>query len=468
MIAPVIISDSIKQWHGRVIHGDNLTILKEIPDNSVELIYIDPPFNTGKEQFRQRIKTVEVTTGDGDRTGFGGKRYNTTFVNKNGYADSFDDFIGFLEPRLREAHRILTKNGSLFFHIDWRESANCRLLLETIFGGKQHCLNEIIWAYDYGARSQKKWSPKHDNIYWFAKDPANYLFNYDAMERIPYMAPELVGAEKAERGKTPTDVWWHTIVATNGKEKTGYPTQKPLALLRWIVAVHSNVGDTVLDFFAGSGTTGEAAKQLNRNFILIDKNDDAVDTINKRINSDNKKQDNIYTLTEQEKSLQAKIQTLKNSTDYRPDKTIWSGSPNAWMLTLPSARKGKLGRELVVELLYLFLGVKSEKKGKAIAVKNKKIAAKFSMLWDTSVYKFEQIRPTFDYYCFLGISPNKFYFWIIPAEEYGNFDKQHNEQSRWVEYNPSKNNDSAINWSQYGGDIAQLQATDFNYVELAN
>lgn len=279
---------------GGVYHGDNLPLLRAMPSESATLIYIDPPFNTGKTQSRTRIKTRAVRGGgdsggngdsrdSGDRTGFGGRRYHTTVTARSGYADSFDDYTGFLRPRLAEAHRILTRNGSLFFHIDWRESARCRILLEEIFGGRAHCINEIIWAYDFGGRSKNKWPAKHDNIYWFAKNPLDYIFNFDAIDRIPYLAPGLAGAEKAARGKTPTDTWWQTIVPTNGKEKTGYPTQKPLRIIERIVRVHSQPGDIVVDFFAGSGTTGEAALRNGRRFILIDKSREAVRVANSRI-----------------------------------------------------------------------------------------------------------------------------------------------------------------------------------------
>lgn len=268
----------------QILCGDNLPRLKKLPAAAAQLIYMDPPFNTGKQQTRRRIKTRAVADlGAADRVGFGGKNYTTTVVSETGYADSFDDYLGFLRPRLAEAHRILTPNGSLFFHIDWRESARCRLLLEEIFGGHEHCINEIIWAYDFGARGKTRWSPKHDTIYWFAKDPHNYIFNYSAMDRIPYMAPNLVGAEKAARGKTPTDTWWQTIVPTNSAERTDYPTQKPLKILERIVRVHSNAGDLVLDCFAGSGTAGEAAARHKRRFILMDKNPDAVRVMQKRL-----------------------------------------------------------------------------------------------------------------------------------------------------------------------------------------
>ena len=264
-----------------IYYADNLDILPSIPDASVDLIYIDPPFNTGKVQQRTQIRTVHDET-NGDRVGFQGKKYRTETVGTKGFVDYFDDFIEFLKPRIVQAYRILARNGSFFLHIDYREVHYCRVLLDSIFG-RDCFMNEIIWAYDYGARSKKRWSAKHDNILWYVKDPKNYTFNFDQMERIPYMAPGLVGPDKAARGKTPTDVWWHTIVPTNGKEKTGYPTQKPLGLLTRIVKVHSKPGDLLLDFFAGAGTLGEAAAREARRFILIDNNPDAVHIMARRL-----------------------------------------------------------------------------------------------------------------------------------------------------------------------------------------
>ncbi len=267
---------------GEVRHGENLSLLNALPSESVELIYMDPPFNTGRTQQRTRIRTVRDAAGD--RTGFGGARYRTERVTETNaaYSDTFDDFLGFIEPRLREAHRILSGHGSLFFHIDPRESHYCKVLLDQIFG--RECFqNEIIWAYDYGARSKKKWPAKHDTVLWYTKDPKHYTFHLDECDRIEYMAPTLVGAEKASRGKTPTDVWWHTIVSPTGKEKTGYPTQKPLGILERIVKVHSNPGDMVLDCFAGSGTTGEAAARNGRRFLLMDQNPEAIEVMKKRL-----------------------------------------------------------------------------------------------------------------------------------------------------------------------------------------
>ncbi len=262
-----------------IFHGDNLSLLHEMDANSVDLIYVDPPFNTGKTQALKSIKTVRDA--DGDRTGFQGQRYRTVAGEQRSYNDVFDDFLAFLEPRLVQAHRVLSDTGAFFLHLDYREVHYAKVLMDDIFG-RESFMNEIIWAYDYGARTKKRWSAKHDTILWYVKDPKNYTFNYEAMDRIPYMAPGLVGAEKAARGKTPTDVWWHTIVPTNGHERTGYPTQKPLGLLRRIVHVHSKPGDRLLDFFAGSGTFGEAAVRHGRDAILMDQNPEAIAVMKER------------------------------------------------------------------------------------------------------------------------------------------------------------------------------------------
>ena len=266
----------------RIVQGDNLAVLRGLESGSAELIYIDPPFNTGKVQTRARMKSVQDAAGP--HVGFGGKRYRREMVEgaPGGYSDSFEDYLGFLRPRLVEARRILTAAGSLFFHIDPREVHYCKVMLDEIFG--RECFqNEIIWAYDYGARSSKRWPAKHDNILWYSRDPAEFTFNLGATDRIPYMAPGLVGPVKAARGKTPTDVWWHTIVSPTGKEKTGYATQKPLGILERIVRVHSNPGERVLDFFAGSGTTGAAAAKNGRSFLLVDESVEAVKVMERRL-----------------------------------------------------------------------------------------------------------------------------------------------------------------------------------------
>ena len=266
----------------RVVFGDNLPVLRALASDSVPLIYIDPPFNTGRPQSRTRLRTTRAVDGEGgDRTGFGGVRYRTERGATHSFADAFDDYLGFLEPRLVEAHRVLAPWGSLYFHIDYREVHYCKVLLDAIFG-RDSFLNEIIWAYDYGARTKRRWPAKHDNILVYVKDPDDYVFNAEEIDREPYLAPGLVGPEKAARGKSPTDTWWATIVSPTGKERTGYPTQKPLKILRRIVTASSRPGDLVLDFFAGSGTTGAAAAELGRDFLLVDDNPAALATMAER------------------------------------------------------------------------------------------------------------------------------------------------------------------------------------------
>lgn len=263
-----------------LLHGDNADLLPTFPAASFPLVYIDPPFNTGAPQRRRRVRTTRDA--EGTRVGFGGARYTETEVESPEFADAFDDYLTFLAPRLAEARRLLTPEGSLFVHLDAREVHYVKVALDRLFG--RSCFrNELIWAYDYGARSRSRWSAKHDTILWYSRHPERWTFRYDDIDRIPYLAPKLVGPEKAARGKTPTDVWWHTIVSPTGREKTGYPTQKPLAILERIVRVHSNPGERVLDFFAGSGTTGEAAARLGRDAVLIDVSADAVAVMRKRL-----------------------------------------------------------------------------------------------------------------------------------------------------------------------------------------
>jgi len=255
-------------------------VLRALDSQSVDLVYVDPPFNTGKRQTMSRIRVERDA--EGDRVGFKGNAYRTAVIGRRSYLDVHDDYLDFIGPRLEEARRVLSPTGSIFVHLDYREVHYVKVLMDSVFG-REAFLNEIIWAYDYGARSKTRWPAKHDNILWYVMDPAEYTFNFDAMDRIPYMAPGLVGPEKAERGKTPTDTWWHTIVPTNGKERTGYPNQKPMGILRRIIKVHSNPGDTVLDFFAGSGTTGDAALELGRNAILIDDHHEALEVMERRL-----------------------------------------------------------------------------------------------------------------------------------------------------------------------------------------
>jgi site-specific DNA-methyltransferase (adenine-specific) len=263
-----------------VVLGDCAAVLPTLPDASFQLIYIDPPFNTGKAQQRRTLTTVRDETGD--RTGFQGHRYATTELSRAAYSDVHVDYLGMLEPLLHEARRLLTDSGTLYLHIDYREAHYVKILLDEVFG-RDAFLNELIWAYDFGGRARDRWPAKHDTIFVYVRTPGRHFFDQDAVERIPYLAPGLVGPEKAARGKLPTDVWWHTIVPTAGTEKTGYPNQKPAGILRRIVQASSRPGDRVLDFFAGSGTTGAVAAELGRGFVLVDSNPEAVEVMRKRL-----------------------------------------------------------------------------------------------------------------------------------------------------------------------------------------
>ena len=266
----------------RIITGDNLEILPTLAAGMFQMIYIDPPFNTGKAQTRRTLATS--ADAGGDRGGFGGRRYATRLLAESSYRDTFDDYLGFLEPRLREARRVLHESGTLYFHIDYREAHYCKLLLDELFG-RECFLNEIIWAYDYGARATRRWPAKHDTILVYVKDSERYHFDAAEVDREPYMAPGLVTPEKAARGKLPTDVWWHTIVPTNGREKTGYATQKPEGIVRRMVLASTRPGDWCLDCFAGSGTLGAVARATGRRFVLIDESPEATAIATRRIDA---------------------------------------------------------------------------------------------------------------------------------------------------------------------------------------
>jgi site-specific DNA-methyltransferase (adenine-specific) len=475
----------------RIYFGDNLPILKTMPAESVDLIYIDPPFNTGKTQKRTTIKTIQSK--NGSRKGFQGKNYETTELGTRSYTDSFDDFInGFLRPRLEEAYRILKSDGSLYFHIDYREVHYCKILLDEIFG-RECFLNEIIWAYDYGGRAKSKWPAKHDNILFYVKNPEKYVFNTSEIDRERYMAPSLVGVEKAELGKLPTDTWWRdyvdydrndnwwmTIVPTNSKERIGYPTQKPKKLVDRIVKASSFPGATVLDFFAGSGTVGASCLNLGRNFILVDNNPSSLEVMATRfagingiewINFDpfpfceNIPANNIGTIAEVKKKYSPEFEmlaaTASNIKDKLQEKSdMWKGSPFEWLLQLPPRQKGALGRQLVVSWCKS-KGLYFEKlKNKASAdtsetllLNGNVISIKFSTLWKNGKYSFQQIRADgFDYVLCFGISPIAVHCWIFERRYAIKNAKPQHKLEYWISFNPYKPPEWIKN---YGGSLDQ-------------
>jgi site-specific DNA-methyltransferase (adenine-specific) len=277
----------MKGPHDLVILGDNAEALRAMPDASFTLAYVDPPFNTGKVQVRRMMKATRIDEPDetappGAWVGFNGARHLREETGRMAYLDAHDDYLGFLMPRLAEVRRLLADDGTIYVHVDPRESHYVKVALDGLFG-RECFLNEVVWAYDFGGRPKRRWAPKHDSILVYVKDPERYWFSFDEVDRIPYMAPGLVGPEKAARGKLPTDVWWHTIVPTAGAEKTGYPTQKPLGVVRRAVAASSRPGDRVLDCFAGAGTTAAAARAMGRRFVMVDVNPEAVAVMRRRL-----------------------------------------------------------------------------------------------------------------------------------------------------------------------------------------
>jgi site-specific DNA-methyltransferase (adenine-specific) len=452
---------------------------------SVDLIYIDPPFNTGKSQKLTTIKTVQSE--NGNRKGFQGKNYETVELGSKSYTDSYDDFIdGFLRPRLVEAYRILKPYGSLYFHIDYREVYYCRVLLDEIFG-RDCFMNEIIWAYDYGARAKSKWPTKHDNILFYVKNKNSYIFNSSEIDREQYIAPGLVGPEKAERGKLPTDTWWfsyvgkkptdtwwQTIVPTNGKERVGYPTQKPRKLIDRMVRASSLKGMVVLDFFAGSGTVGESCLELGRKFILMDKNPASLEVMAQRFsgvdniewigfnplpfqvtNNPEKKFDDIDsndTFSEDFIMLAASAVQLQNEIEKND---TWNNSPFEWILQLPARQKGKIARQLVISWIER-KGIttdRSKDPGENLIIRGEKIAIKFSTLWSTGIYKFQQVRKDgYDHILCFGISPNEVHCWVFKREHaLENAESQHKGDAEyWITIDPKNPKD----WvRKYGGSL---------------
>lgn len=422
--------------------GDNLNILEQMPDGSVDLIYIDPPFNTGKPQTYKRIKTQADT--NGDRKGFGGRTYTTQTLSESSYDDVFDNFKDFLVPRLHQAHRLLKANGSFFLHIDHREAHYCKIWLDEIFG-RQQFMNEIIWAYDYGARSKNRWSAKHDTIFWYVKDQKNYTFNYDAIDRIAYLSPGLVDEAKALRGKTPTDVWEQTIVPTNSKERTGYPTQKPLAILTRIVKVHSNPGNLILDFFAGSGTTGIAALLNHRKTILIDNNPKAVEVIKQRVKTvvdanqnelqSHKSSQTFSDLFVQELHAICPICLSLDEDNWKSIFLFLKREPRP-------ARKNKWIKNTICNALGKE-GLNTKLAKRTITIDLCRCIVKFSLPWSgSSNYRFQQIRKRakYDFLICLGVHQGGVNLWIATQDainkKWNDLKGQHtggsSQETKWI------------------------------------
>ena len=487
--------------------GDNYEILRQLDANSIDLVYIDPPFNTGKTQKITPIQTIRDN--NGDRTGFQGHKYRTIELDTKSYEDSFNHeaknivnanrylsyqelapwsniyYIEvFLKPRLLEAYRVLKDHGSLYFHIDYREAHYCKILLDEIFG-RENFLNEIIWAYDFGGRARSRWPAKHDNILFYVKNKDNYFFNQNAIERIDYMAPGLVGPEKANRGKIPTDAWWWTyvgtkgmkqsdtwwmsIVGTNSNERTGYPTQKPVDLINRIIEASTLKGFKVLDFFAGSGTTGESCLINDREFILIDDNPSALEVMATRFSgvpniewigfdptpyqlNDSQVAINIskqgdqaeekYELSEDFLFLFSASSQLQEEFEEQSD--LWKNSPFEWITQLSPRSKGKIAREILIKWFekkrVTFERMKDT--SETLFINEKEYALKFSTLWLSGVYKFQQIKLNGPNYiiCF-GLSPFQYHCWVIDKDKailHGKPQHKGAENSEyWLSINPS-------------------------------
>ena len=436
----------------RIVFGDNLEVLQGLPDAAARLIYIDPPFNTGKVQARQSIRTVRDE--NGDRTGFKGQRYRTEHLGSSAYEDFFDDYLAFLEPRLLEAKRILTADGSFFFHIDYREVHYCKVLLDGIFG-RDSFKNEIIWSYDYGGRPKNRWPAKHDTILWYSVNPEHYIFDYDAIDRIPYMAPGLVGPEKAERGKTPTDVWWNTIVSPTGKEKTGYPTQKPLKIIERIVEGtlaarrsyprllrrqrHDRRGSSTQrpriparrQQPRGSARHGPQTRVRCSRAGRFRGRTGCSTVTDQSLQGDRM---NPRQITDADVQLLAALAgTMKD--DYLEDDAAWEGSPFARIKTRPSRQVGKIGEDLVAGWCAA-KGLDVVKTGDSQAdriIEGVRTEIKFSTLWKAGGYKFQQLRDqNYEMAICLGISPFDAHCWVIPKPvimeqwgKYGGLQSQH-------------------------------------------
>jgi len=476
-----------------IYFGDNLSILRDLPSESIDLIYIDPPFNTGKTQALTSLKTVRSESGD--RKGFKGNSYESFDLGTKSYKDSFESskyyIEDFIRPRIEEAYRLLKPYGSLYFHIDYREVHYCRILLDSIFG-RDSFINEIIWAYDFGGRPRSRWPAKHDNILFYAKDPKNFIFNTSEVDRIPYMAPGLVGPEKAKRKKLPTDTWWfsyvgdkrqtdtwwHTIVGTSSKERLGYPTQKPRGVIDRIIKVSSLPDQTVMDFFAGSGTVGESCLVLNRAFVLIDNNKEALEVMARRFDGyENISWDYFdpspyqtgtrhiladpkYSEEERARTYSPDFEMLVATANYiqkdlEKKSEQWKDSPFEWVLLLPARKKGKLAEHLVASWC-ASNGIYSQRpkstSSVSLMMNNCTVAIKFSTLWTNGTYRFQQIREKgYDFVICFGISPHAAHCWFFSREHILNNATEQHKGAKGSEYWTTINPNKPPEWAKDSG-----------------
>ena len=298
----------------RTIHiGDNLPVLKSIKNESIDLIATDPPFNKGRDfsatpeslSDGASFKDRWIWERDIDHTyydfihNYGGGMFIQDYIwfVKRAHSYSMGTYLAYLAPRIFEMWRVLTREGALYLHCDWTANSYIRVLLDTIFG-EENYRNEIKWCYTT-AGNVKRWFPrKSDSIFYYVKSQ-KAGFNLDDV-RVPYAPGLSVGGKTAwgyketdlskrlEKGKLVEDYWTDIPVIFRGKnrEKTGYPTQKPLALYERIIKASSNAGDVVLDPFCGCGTTLVAAERLGRQWMGIDLWAKSSDVLQARLRSE--------------------------------------------------------------------------------------------------------------------------------------------------------------------------------------
>jgi DNA modification methylase len=296
--------------NGQLILGDNLSVMAALLpkyEGRINLVYADPPFFTNRK-FNARIGRGEDS------------RKPDEWKLTHGYQDNWidlDEYLDFLYQRLSLMYRLLAPNGTLYLHLDWHADAYARLILDELFGA-ENFLNEIIWTYHGPSPIRTAFNRKHDTILSYVKGK-DYTFNADAV-REPYnqntvntfKSSSKAGFGKVpnlERGKVPEDWWYFPVVARLHNERTGYPTQKPNALVERIILASSNPGDLVADFFCGSGTTPYVAAKNGRKFIACDENPSAIHTARCRLLDVN----SVFSI-EHDTSINVPFSTLPKST----------------------------------------------------------------------------------------------------------------------------------------------------------